>query len=118
MEALILAGIGVYAMIAASVRLRDTEIGVRVALGATASDVRHLVIREGLRVAGTGAVIGLVCAAVTTRVLRGLLFEIHPLDPWALLSAALLVMGVSALACYLPARRATRIDPARLLRST
>jgi predicted permease len=115
--ALALAGIGLYAMLAASVRLRDTEIGVRVALGATASDVRRLMVGEGLRLAGAGAVIGLVCAAATTRILQGLLSDVLPLDPPALMSAALVVMGVSAVACYLPAQRATRIDPVRLLRS-
>ena len=65
-------------MLAASVRMRDTEIGVRVALGATASNVRRQLIGEGLRLAGTGAGIGLVCAVATTRVLRGLLFDVHP----------------------------------------
>jgi predicted permease len=115
--ALALAGIGLYAMLAASVRLRDTEIGVRVALGATASDVRRLMVGEGLRLAGAGAVIGLVCAVATTRILQGLLSDVLPLDPPALMSAALVVMGVSAVACYLPAQRATRIDPVRLLRS-
>jgi len=117
LAALGLAGIGLFAMIAASVRLRDTEIGVRVALGATTSTVRRLVMGEGLRLAGAGAVIGLVGVVATTRILRGLLFDVHPLDPSALLAAALLVLGVAALACYFPARRATGVDPARLLRS-
>jgi len=72
---------------------------------------------EALRLAGAGAAIGLVCVVATTRVLRGLLFDVHPLDPPALLTAALLVMSVAALACYFPARRATRVDPAKLLRS-
>jgi ABC-type antimicrobial peptide transport system permease subunit len=115
--ALVLAGIGLYAMLAASIRLRDTEIGVRVALGATASDVRRLLIGEGLRLAGGGAVIGLACAVATTRVFQGFLSDVLPLDLPALVLAAIVVMGVSAVACYLPAQRATRLDPVRLLRS-
>ena len=78
--ALILAAIGLYAVMGAYVRQRDTEIGIRVALGATASDVRRLVVGEGLWLAGLGAVIGLAGAVATTRLLRGLLFGVHPLD--------------------------------------
>ena len=78
--ALILAAIGLYAVMGAYVRQRDTEIGIRVALGATAADVRRLVVGEGLWLAGLGAVIGLGGVVVTTRLLRGLLFGVHPLD--------------------------------------
>ena len=102
---------------AASVRQRNTEIGVRVALGATPSDVRRLVLSEGLRLAAAGAGIGLGVAAAGGRVLRGLLYEIGPLDPPALLGTAALVAGAAALACALPARRAARADPATLLRA-
>ena len=115
--ALLLAAIGLYAVIAASVRQRYTEIGVRVALGATVSDVRGLVLGEGLRLAGLGAAIGVAGAAAATRLLRGLLFEVHPLDPASMLGAALLLIGVSALASYLPARRATHVNPIALLRT-
>jgi predicted permease len=115
--ALLLAAIGLYAVIAASVRQRYTEIGVRVALGATASDVRGLVLGEGLRLAGLGAAIGLASAVVASRLLRGLLFGVHPLDPVSLLAAALLLVGVSALASYMPARRAARVDPVSMLRA-
>jgi putative ABC transport system permease protein len=115
--ALLLAAIGLYAVMAAYVRQRYTEIGVRVALGATASDVRRLVLGEGLRLAALGAAIGLVSAIAATRLLRGLLFGVHPLDPTAMLAAALLLIGASALAAYLPARRAMRVDPVTLLRS-
>jgi ABC-type antimicrobial peptide transport system permease subunit len=115
--ALLLAGIGLYAVMAAYVRQQYAEIGIRVALGATASDVRNLVIREALRLGGGGAIIGLATAMITSRLLRGLLYEVQPLDPAALLIAALLLVGVSALACYLPARRAVRIDPVTLLRA-
>jgi len=117
LAALLLAGVGLYAVVAAYVRQRYTEIGVRVALGATAADVRGLVLGEGLRLAGAGALIGLAAAAAATRALRALLFEVQPLDPTALLAAALLLVGASALASYLPARRATRVDPITLLRT-
>jgi predicted permease len=115
--ALLLAAVGLYAVVAAYVRQRYTEIGVRVALGATAADVRGLVLGEGLRLAALGAVIGLAVAAAATRGLRALLFEVQPLDPTALLAAALLLVGASTLASYLPARRATRVDPIALLRT-
>ena len=115
--ALLLAAIGLYAVIAASVRQRYTEIGVRVALGATASDVRGLVLGEGLQLAGIGAAIGLAGAVVANRLLRGLLFGVRPLDPVSLLAAALLLVGVSALASYMPARRAARVDPVSMLRA-
>jgi putative ABC transport system permease protein len=115
--ALLLAAIGLYAVMAAYVRQRYAEIGIRVALGATNADVRRLVMGEALRLAGGGAIIGLATAMITSRLLRGLLFEVQLLDPAALLIAALLLMGASALACYLPARRAVRIDPVTLLRA-
>ncbi len=117
MIALLLAAIGLYAVMAAHVRQRYSEIGVRVALGATTADVRGLVLGEGLRLAGMGAAIGLAGAVLATRLLRGLLFDVHPLDPASFLAAAMLLMGVSALASYLPARRATRVDPIVLLRT-
>lgn len=115
--ALLLAAIGLYAVMAAFVRQRSREIGVRVALGATPSDVRRLVLGEGLRLAGFGAAIGLATAVGAAPVLRSLLFEVHPLDPVAILAGALLLVAVSALACYFPARAATRMDPIAILRA-
>ncbi len=115
--ALMLAAIGLYAVMGAYVRQRHTEIGIRVALGATALDVRRLVVGEGLWLAGLGAVIGLAGAVATTRLLRGLLFGVHPLDAVSMLAAVLLVVGVSVLASYLPASRAARVDPLTLLRA-
>jgi putative ABC transport system permease protein len=115
--ALLLAAIGLYAVMAASVRQRFKEIGVRMALGATASDVRGLVLGEGLRLALMGAAIGLTGAWMVTRLLRGLLYGVHPLDPASLLAAALLLVAVSGLASYLPARRAARVDPVSMLRA-
>ena len=115
--ALLLSAVGLYAVMAAFVRQRDQEIAVRLALGATAGGVRRLVLTEAVRLASIGAVIGLAGAIVSTRLLRGMLYEVDPLDPFAIAGAALLLVGVSALASYLPARRATRIDTTAMLRS-
>jgi predicted permease len=115
--ALLLTAVGLYAVIAASVRRRYKEMGVRVALGATTAEVRSLVLGEGLRLGGLGATIGLAGAVVATRLLRALLFEVQPLDPASLLVAAGLVVAVSALASYIPARRATLVDPVSMLRA-
>ncbi len=115
--ALVLSAIGLYGVMAAYVRQRDREIALRLALGATASGVRRFVLAEAVRLAGLGATIGLAGASVSTRLLRGMLFQVHPLDPSAIAGAALLLIGASALASYLPARRATRIDAVATLRS-
>jgi ABC-type antimicrobial peptide transport system permease subunit len=102
---------------AAYVRQRYPEIGVRVALGATARDVRRLVLGEGLRLALLGTAIGLAGAVAASRTLRSLLFGVQPLDPLSLLGAAALLVGAALLACVLPARRATRLDPLVVLRT-
>lgn len=115
--ALVLAAVGLYAVMAAYVRQRDREIGIRVALGATTEDVRRLVLGEALRLSGVGAIVGLAGAAAATRLVRGMLFEVDPLDPSALLGAALLLMVTSVLASVVPMRRAARLDPATMLRS-
>jgi predicted permease len=115
--ALLLAATGLYGAMAAHVRQREREIAVRMALGATASGVRRFVLAEALRLAGLGAVIGLAGAALCTRLLRGMLFEVDPLDPFVLAGAALLLIGASAVASYLPARRATRVDAVATLRA-
>ncbi|PYR72016.1 MAG: hypothetical protein DMF86_24775 [Acidobacteria bacterium] len=115
--AVLLSAMGLFAVVAASVRQRHAEIGIRVALGATATDVRRLVLGEGLRLGAVGAAIGLAGATIVARLLRGLLFEVHPLDPTSLLTATVLLIAVSGLACYMPARRATRLDPVVTLRA-
>ena len=102
---------------AAYVRQRDREIALRMALGATATVVRRFVLGEALRLAGLGAVIGLVAAATATRLLRSMLFEVQPLDPSIILGAALLLIAASALASYIPVRRATRVDAMEMLQS-
>jgi putative ABC transport system permease protein len=117
-SALLLSAIGLYAVIAASVRQRYAEIGVRLALGASPADVRAMVLREGMLLAAGGAAIGLVLALVVTRFLRGLLYEVSPLDPATLLMATVLLLGAAGVACYLPARIAARMDPLLALRDT
>jgi predicted permease len=114
--ALLLAAIGLYAVVAASVRQRYREIGLRVALGASRSQVGRLVLTEGLTLAVAGSIIGLAASAAGARLLSQLLFGVHPLDPMTLSAAALLLIAIAALASCLPARRAQQIDPAILLR--
>lgn len=114
---LVLSVVGLSAVVGASVRQRDREMGVRVALGASAADIRALVLREGFRLAAAGAGIGLIAAAAGSRLLHGLLFDVQPLDPASLAVAALLLGAAAALATYLPARRAARVDPATMLRA-
>jgi putative ABC transport system permease protein len=116
--ALVLSTVGLYALMAAYVRQRDREIAIRLTLGATATGVRRLVLAETVRLAGLGAVIGVAGVAATTRLLRGMLFEVDPLDPSTTASAALLLIGASVLASYLPMRRATRVDAVAMLRSS
>lgn len=114
---LLMSSIGLYGVMAASVRQRHSEIGVRLALGATTAAVARLVLGEGLRLALFGAMVGLTLAFTVTRVLRGLLFQIEPLDPVSLFGAAAILVAAALVATYLPARRATRVDPVEVLRA-
>lgn len=115
--ALVLAAVGLYAVTAAYVRQRDREVRIRIALGATAPHVRRLILGESLALAALGAIVGLAGAIGATQLLRGLLFEINPLDPVTLVGTTLLLMTSAALACYLPVRRATRLDAVAVLRA-
>jgi putative ABC transport system permease protein len=115
--ALLLAAIGLAAVMAAYVRHRDREIAVRMALGATPANVRRLVLGEAAWLAGAGAGAGLAGAVAATRVVRGQLYEIHALDPLTLAGAALLLIAASLLAACGPARRAARLEAAQLLRT-
>ncbi len=115
--ALLLAAIGLYAVMAAFVRQRTREIGVRVALGATNADVRWLILGEALWLAGAGTALGLAGAVVTSGLLRGLLFGVQPLDPATLAAAMAVLVATIAVACYVPVRRATRVDPLLLLKA-
>jgi len=115
--ALSLAAIGLFAIIATMVRQRAHELGIRMALGATPSDVRRIVMVRGLSLAITGAAIGIVGALVTSRLLSTLLFEISPTDATTLASVAALMLAVAAVASFVPARSSMRIDPVNALRS-
>jgi predicted permease len=117
-SALFLSAIGLCAVIAGSVRQRRAEIGIRLALGATPAGVRRMVVRQGMRLAIIGAGIGLALALLTARFLRGLLYEVNPIDPASLLLATMLLLGVAGVACFLPARTASRMDPLAALRDT
>jgi putative ABC transport system permease protein len=114
--ALLLATLGVYGVMAFAVTQRTREIGVRIALGAHARRVSALVLKQGMVLAGLGALVGLVGALALTRVLQSLLFGISATDPVVLIAVAILLGVVTAIGAYLPARRAARIDPAIALR--
>ena len=115
--ALTLASVGIYGLIAYSVVQRTREIGVRLAIGALPSEIVRLVLRQGTQLAAVGVTIGLVAAVTATRLLQSLLFGVTPLDLTAFAAAAALLLLVAALASYLPARRAGRIDPQVAIRA-
>ena len=115
--ALALAMLGIYSVISWSVEQRRREIGVRMALGAEPRGIVGLILARGLRLSLIGLLIGLVGLLAAMRLLGSLLFEISPHDPWAIFGAATLMLAVSAMACYLPARRASNVDPLETLRA-
>jgi predicted permease len=113
---LLLAGIGIYGVISWMVTARTHEIGVRLALGAGRSDIVRMVLRQGLRLAVAGAGVGLIAALLVARLIAGLLYGVRASDPVTFAAVTLLLIGVGALACYLPARRAVQVDPMVALR--
>jgi ABC-type antimicrobial peptide transport system permease subunit len=115
--AMVLAAIGTYGVLAYAVTQRHREIGIRMALGARADEVLSMVLAQGLRVAGVGLVIGLIGAAALTRVTGSLLFGVKATDPATFGAVAGLMTLVVAVACIVPARRATRVDPIVALRA-
>lgn len=114
--ALLLASIGLYAVIAYSVRQRTQEIGIRMAMGATARDILRLVLRQGMRPVGIGLAIGLAASFAVNRVLKAELVQVSPSDPITLVVASVILILAAMLGCLIPARRATRVDPAVALR--
>jgi putative ABC transport system permease protein len=117
MIALMLAGVGVYSVMAYSVLERTQEIGIRMALGATTQSVFRLMIGRGLRLVFIGVAIGLVAAGILTRLLERLLYDVEPLDPWTFGMTALILLVVAMSGSYIPARRGMRVVPVDALRT-
>jgi putative ABC transport system permease protein len=115
--AVALAAVGVYGVMAYSVRQRTQEIGVRMALGASAASVLRLVLGQAVRLVAMGVAIGLVAAGLLTRLMKSLLYEVEPLDPWTFAVTAIVLLLVAIVASYLPARRGMHIEPVEALRT-
>ena len=114
--ALILAAVGIYGAMAYAVNQRRHEIGIRIALGARRSDVLRIVLGDGAKIALFGITSGIAGALVLTRLMASLLFEVKPTDPATFAGVAILLALVALAACYIPARRAMRVDPMVALR--
>lgn len=114
--ALLLAGMGIYGTISYVVSERTREIGVRLALGAQRGEILGMVLRQGLGLAIGGAAVGLIGALIVSRLMAGLLYGVRPTDPLTFVGVTLVLTVVALAACYIPARRAMRVDPLVALR--
>ena len=114
--ALVLAAVGVYGVVSHTVNQRTHEIGIRMALGAQGEDVLGLVLRQGMKLVLIGLAVGLVCAFLATRQLESMVYGVSTKDPWTFATVALALAAVALAANFLPARRATRVDPLTALR--
>jgi ABC-type antimicrobial peptide transport system permease subunit len=114
--ALVLACIGLYGLLSYEVTRRRREIGIRMALGAQARDVLRLIVRQGIALALVGTAVGIGIALAITRYLTSMLYNVHANDPWTLIAVAILLTLISLAACFIPARRATHVDPMVTLR--
>jgi len=114
--ALLLSTIGIYGVMAYSVTQRKQELGIRAALGAAPRDILRLVVGQGMRLTLIGVILGVLTSLLLTRLLTTLLFGVHAIDPIAFVGSALVLVVAAFVACYLPARRATRVDPIVVLR--
>jgi ABC-type antimicrobial peptide transport system permease subunit len=115
--ALILACVGLYGLLSYEVTRRTREIGIRMALGAGQRNVLGIVVGQGLALAVTGVVVGIGAAFGVTRYLGSILYDVHPGDPVTLVAVAAILLFVALVACFVPARRATRVDPMVALRN-
>ena len=114
--ALLLAAVGIFGVLSYSVARRTHEIGIRIALGATPSKILRLVLTESAKLILVGLAVGIPAALALTRYLATLLFAVHPTDPLTFIGVAILLTSVALIACYVPARRAMRVDPIVSLR--
>jgi len=114
--ALLLASVGLYGVMSFIVTQRTREIGIRAALGAQGSDVVSRFLRQGIKLIVLGIMIGLAGGAVISRLLAAVLVDLNPLDPLAFVGVAVILTAIALLACYIPARRATKVDPMIALR--
>ena len=115
--ALVLTCIGLYGLLAHEVTVRTKEIGIRMALGARIPAILGLVIRSGLGLVVLGCLVGIAGSLACSRLITQFLYGITPVDPWIFAGAGVLLLGVAAIACWLPARWATRVDPMIALRA-
>lgn len=115
--ALVLSAVGMYGVLAYLVSQRRGEMGIRLALGASGPQVTRLVVWESARLAAAGVLIGLAGAVATTRLMQSLLFDVSPTDPLTLGAVTALLLGVAVAAAWMPARRASRVDPVEALRA-